>query len=125
MWWFDDWWLVVLYVSYNNILAVYQRHCLFSVVQSNSYIQCLDHSHIHTSFSAWQSENPAFCVKQEVAHPYMFTSRKHAYIILTPLKPHFYIVKLGFTGVYIIFLISAQNIDYGYSLEPPQRGGSN
>ena len=34
-----------------------------------------------------------------------------------PLKPHFYIVKLGFTGVYIIFLISAQNIDCGYSLE--------
>ena len=25
-----------------------------------------------------------------------------------PLKPHFYIVKLGFTGVDIIFLISAQ-----------------
>ena len=25
-----------------------------------------------------------------------------------PLKPHFYRVKLGFTGVYIIFLISAQ-----------------
>ena len=25
-----------------------------------------------------------------------------------PLKPHFYIVKLGFTGVYIIFLISAK-----------------
>ena len=24
-----------------------------------------------------------------------------------------------------IFLISAQNIDCGYSLEPPQRGGSN
>ena len=53
-----------------------------------------------------------------------------------PLKPDFYIVKLGFTGVYIIFLISAQNIyiiflisaqniDCGYSLEPPRRGGSN
>ena len=42
-----------------------------------------------------------------------------------PLKPHFYIVKLGFTEVYIIFLISAQNIDCGYSLEPPRRGGSN
>ena len=40
-------------------------------------------------------------------------------------QPHFYIVKLGFTGVYIIFLISVQNIDYGYSLEPPRRGGSN
>ena len=34
------------------------------------------------------------------------TSRKHAYIILTPLN-HFYIVKLGFTGAYIVFLISA------------------
>ena len=33
-----------------------------------------------------------------------------------PLKPHFYIVKLGFTGVYIIFVISAQNIDCEYSL---------
>ena len=42
-----------------------------------------------------------------------------------PLKPHFYIVKLGLTGVYIIFLISAQNIDCEYSLEPPRRGGSN
>ena len=42
-----------------------------------------------------------------------------------PLKPHFYIVKLGFTGVYIIFLILLKNIDCGYSLEPPRRGGSN
>ena len=66
------------------------------------------------------------------------SSRKHAYIILTPLKPNFYLVKLEFTGVYIIFLISAQNIDCGYSLELPrfllktncgleqsQRGGFN
>ena len=44
---------------------------------------------------------------------------------VNPLKPNFYIVKLGFTGVYIIFLISAHNIDCGYSLEPPRRGGSN
>ena len=42
-----------------------------------------------------------------------------------PLKPHLYIVKLEFIGVYIIFLISDQNIDCGYSLEPPRRGGSN
>ena len=42
-----------------------------------------------------------------------------------PLKPHFHVVKLGFTGVYIIFHISAQNIDYGYPLELPRRGGSN
>ena len=28
---------------------------------------------------------------------------------IDPLKPHFYIVKMGFTEVYIISLISAQN----------------
>ena len=42
-----------------------------------------------------------------------------------PLKPHFYIIKLRFTGVYIIILISAQNIDCVYSLEPPRQDGSN
>ena len=36
------------------------------------------------------------------------SSWKHAYIILTPLKKHLSTVKLGFTRVYIIFLISAQ-----------------
>ena len=42
-----------------------------------------------------------------------------------PLKPYYYIVKLGFTEVDIIFLISAKNIDCGYSLEPHYRGCSN
>ena len=36
-----------------------------------------------------------------------------------PLKPHFYIAKLGFTGLYIIFSWSAKIIECGYSLEPP------
>ena len=43
-----------------------------------------------------------------------------------PHKPHFYKVKLGLRGIYIIFLIFAkQNIDCGYSFEPPRRGSSN
>ena len=42
-----------------------------------------------------------------------------------PLKPHFHTVKLEFTGVCIIFLFLLKNIDCGYSLEPPRRGGSN
>ena len=42
-----------------------------------------------------------------------------------PLKPHFYIVKLGFTGVQLFFLFLLKNIDCGYLLEPPHRGGSN
>ena len=53
------------------------------------------------------------------------------------LKPHFYIVKLGFKGVYTIFLISVQkhrlcyfillllkDIDCRYSLELPCQDGS-
>ena len=32
-----------------------------------------------------------------------------------PHKPHFYIVKMGFTGVYIIFLISAQKHIFEYA----------
>ena len=43
---------------------------------------------------------------------FMFTSltliRKTRIYNFDPHKPHFYIVKMGFTGVYIIFLISAQ-----------------
>ena len=42
-----------------------------------------------------------------------------------PLKPHFYIVKLGYAKVYLFFLFLLQNIDCGYSLEPPRRGGCN
>ena len=38
--------------------------------------------------------------------PIVKTSRKHAYIV--PFKPHFYTVKLEFTGVYTDFLFSAQ-----------------
>ena len=41
------------------------------------------------------------------------------------LKPHFYIVKLVFTGVDIICLISAQNLGCGYSSELPCWGSSN
>ena len=37
-----------------------------------------------------------------------------------PLKPHFYLVKLGFAGVYLFFLFLLQNIDCGYTLEPPR-----
>ena len=42
-----------------------------------------------------------------------------------PLKPHFYIAKLGYAGVCLFFLFLLQNIDCGYSSELPRRGGSN
>ena len=34
-----------------------------------------------------------------------------------PIQPHFYIIKLGFAGVYLFLL---QNIDCGYPLEQPR-----
>ena len=40
------------------------------------------------------------------------SSQKHAYMILTPLNPTFIQQNWGFTGVYIIFLISAQKHRY-------------
>ena len=55
----------------------------------------------------------------------VYTLRKHAYRysnslkILPPKNENFQ------TKYSDIFQISAQNIDYGYSLEPPRRGGSN
>ena len=42
-----------------------------------------------------------------------------------PLESHFYIEKMGFAGVYLLFLFLLQNIHFGYSLEPHRRGGSN
>ena len=35
-----------------------------------------------------------------------------------PLKPHFYLVKLGYAGLNLFLL---KNIDCGYSLELPQQ----
>ena len=60
-----------------------------------------------------------------VAFPwYLYlSSRKHAYIILTPLKPHIYIVKLGFTGVYIISAKHRLWVLVRATL--PRRNGSN
>ena len=49
--------------------------------------------------------------------------RKHAYSnILKILPPQNENFKIKHSD---IFHISAQNIDCGYSLEPPRRGGSN
>ena len=42
-----------------------------------------------------------------------------------PLRSLFYIVTLGYAGVYLFFLFFVQNIDCGYSLEQPLRGSSN
>ena len=65
------------------------------------------------------------CLLGTQMFPPLYNITKTRLYNFDPLKPHIYIVKLGFKGVYIIFLIPAQNIDCGYSLEPPRRGGSD
>ena len=80
----------------------------------------------NSGFESWRVRNSGFESGIQLMHVRRFIAitKTHLYNI-DPLKPYFCIVKLGFTGVYIIFLISAQNIGCGYSLEPPCRGGSN
>ena len=53
------------------------------------------------------------------------SSGKRVRVMFTPLNPTFFIAKLGFAGVNLFFLFLLQNIDCGYSLEPPRRGGYN
>ena len=54
----------------------------------------------------------------------IYITKKYLYNF-DPLKPHFYIVKRGLQGYTLFFLFLLKNIDCGYSLEPPRRGGSN
>ena len=52
-----------------------------------------------------------------------FSLRKHSYsntLKFSPPKTEYFQIK-----ILIYFHVSAQNIDCGYSLEPPHRGGSN
>ena len=65
----------------------------------------------------------AFVLQMSV--PRLFFITKTYLYNFDALKPHLYVVNLGFTGFYIIFLISAQKRRLWYSLEPPRRGGSN
>ena len=76
-------------------------------------------------FYLWSKTYPCFGKWHLMRHYTNTIITKTCLYNFDPLKTHFYIVKLGFTGVYIIFLISAQNIDCGYSLEQPRWGGSN
>ena len=72
-----------------------------------------------------RGSNPQPLDLKSDAHPTEPPITKTRLYNFDPIKPHFYIVKLGFTGVYIIFLFLLENIDCGYSLEPPRRGSSN
>ena len=69
----------------------------------------------------WSSYLDLHCLQRQGISGFSITNiAKTCLYNFDLLKPHFYIVKLGFTVIYIFFLIFAQ-IGCGYSLEPPRR----
>ena len=58
---------------------------------------------IHVSSYILETDN--ICLSDNIIKSFIKKTRLYNF---DPLQPHYYIVKLGFTGVYIIFLISAQ-----------------
>ena len=90
------------------MFLAYKKNCLSQVT---AYLEV-------KIWSLFKHENLTTCNKilwnrGEIAPNITKTRLYH----FDPLKPHFYIVKLGFTGVYIIFLVLLKNIDCGYSLD--------
>ena len=73
----------------------------------------------------WSYFGDAFSIFETLTLCWMYSITKKCLYYFYPLKPHFYIVKLGFTGYTLFFLFLLKNIDCRYSLEPPRRGGSN
>ena len=124
--------------SEDSCQSVHMCHCFVLVMHlinvlmeginyCNNYIQnipkidflfCINEQHIRVLIITCRIVESLFLKSLYDPSPF-------SYIMLTrpcnvyPLTPHFYIVKLGFTGVYIILLFLLSNIDCGYSLEPP------
>ena len=106
---------------------VYPRFYFFQYIFSHIKFSFFDYNFHFDSF-LWNQNKPpyAHCNKSGVRQKNMSVHiRKTCPCKVYPLIPLFYIVKLGYAGVYLFFLFLLQNIDCGYSLEPPRRGGSN
>ena len=78
-----------------NVIAVYLL--AFSHVSCHCY-------DLSTDKTKFLTDNTG-CVTREKVYFIITKTRLYSF---DPLKPHFYLVKLGFTGVYIISLIFAQ-----------------
>ena len=110
-----------------NIRIFYLKIFIFLVVKFSVYLNrhvfVMDFDILRAQYYIFMNVKQYFTLKQLFVQLKSITKTCLYYV--DPLQPHFYIAKLGCTGVYINFLIFAQNIDCGYTLEPPRRGGSN
>ena len=94
-------------VNYNTV----GDSCVLSLLVSHKiFIQCFGTAVLCDCGHSWVS---SFLCLIDVQH-LLFIMKTRLYNF-DLLKPRFYIVKLGFTRVYIIFLILLKNIDCGYS----------
>ena len=99
-----------------------------------SLLQNLSHIYESLTFDFRICEiNYSVCVISPILNTHLYLISTFEFLTITktclynfdPLKHHFYIVKLGLQGYTLFFLFLLKNIDCGYSLEPPRRGGSN
>ena len=95
---------------------------LSAIIRTSTYnIQCHDEIRKFPQIFVFLSDRKNFAVSQKgvrinncklicvrAIEVWLYIITKTRLYHFDPLKPHFYIVKLGFTGVYIIFLIFAQ-----------------
>ena len=100
-----------------------KKICLISNLKCDQLRFWSDRMNTQADLFLWLAHMSEGTFSDVVAHRFFIT--KTCLYNVYPLKPHFYIVKLGFTGVYVILLISAQKHRLLYSLEPPRLGGSN
>ena len=74
---------------------------IFYVLKTNDWNKIYWAQEVTTNGSALNHD------KSLQSYCFGFITETHLYNF-DPIKPHFYIVKLGFTGVYIIFFIFAK-----------------
>ena len=79
-------------------LVRFARRSLFALRWP--FCMVISFNNIQIAVSAWGLGGLEFQYKEYITKTRLYN--------FDPLKPHFYIVKLGFTGVYINFLIFAQ-----------------
>ena len=99
-----------IFLQIKNLFTLYKH--IFVMYRSRS-VAVVDRNYI--------------CSAKSVRNVKALRPGKHVRVMYTPLNPTFIQQKMpmGYAGVYLFFLFLLQNIDCGYSLEPPRRGGSN
>ena len=114
------------YICETSIIQIQQRKLKNIFLAKNSkkslyYKNCIGHCGDKFNFRVpiWEQNT-----ETEKRNGFWYVIRKTHLYNVDSLQPHFYIVKLGFTGVDIIFLISALR-HCGYSLELPQWSSSD